>query len=319
MSQKRDYYTVLGVSSGASDDEIKKAYRKLAKQYHPDTNAGNKEAEERFKEATEAYEVLSDPKKRQIYDQYGMAAFDGSYGSTDGSGFGGAGGTYTFNGDIDDILRGFFGGGFGGASQGGFGGFGGFGGGPQGGFGGFGRSRGENLNYVLDVTLQEVCAGCEKVISVRDANGQPKSISVKIPAGIESGKKIRLRGKGNPDPYGGEPGDLLLEVRVQDSDVFRRKGNDVYTTIRIPFTTAVLGGEAIVPTLYGNVSCKIKSDTQAGSQIRLRGKGIPVMGSSLRKGDQYVKVEIEVPKNLSRKAKEKLKEFMKEVEKSEDK
>ena len=275
---------------------------------------------------TEAYDILSDPKKRKLFDQFGSAAFErGAPGGAGGSGFGGFNGydgysnSYTFTGDLNDILRGMFGGGFAGGpagggrgrrstGRGGFGGFGGFG-------SGFGATKGEDINYQVTVTLQEVCTGCEKIINIRDSSGQQKSLSVKIPAGMESGKKIRLKGKGRPSPDGGEPGDLFLEVIVQESDEWKRKGTDVYSTVRVPFTTAVFGGEALINTLYGNVSCRIKPDTKAGSQIRLRGKGIPVMGNPVKRGDHMVKVEIETPTNMSRKAKELLKEFKKELEK----
>ena len=324
---EKDYYKILGVERNATDDAIKKAYRKLAKKYHPDTNAGNKEAEEKFKEVTEAYDILSDPKKRKLFDQFGSAAFErGAPGGGGGAGYGGFGGydgysnSYTFTGDINDILRGMFGGGFGGfggatsgagrsrrsTGRGGFGGFGGFG----------AATKGEDINYQVTVTLQEVSTGCEKIINIRDSSGQQKSLSVKIPAGMESGKKIRLKGKGRPSPDGGEPGDLFLEVIVQESDEWKRKGTDVYSTVRVPFTTAVFGGEVLINTLYGNVSCRIKPDTKAGSQIRLKGKGLPVMGNPVKKGDHMVKVEIETPTGLSRKAKELLKEFKKEVENS---
>ena len=316
---EKDYYKILGVDRGADEDTIKKAYRKLAKKYHPDTNAGNKEAEEKFKEVTEAYDILSDPKKRKLFDQFGSAAFErGAPGGGGGAGYGGFDGysqSYTFNGDINDILRGMFGGGFGGFSTGagrsrrssGRSGFG---------FGGFNTAtKGEDINYQVTVTLQEISTGCEKIINIRDSSGQTKSLSVKIPAGMESGKKIRLKGKGRPSPDGGEPGDLFLEVIVQESDEWKRKGIDVYSTVRVPFTTAVFGGEAIIKTLYGDVSCRIKADTKAGSQIRLKGKGLPVMGNPVKKGDHMVKVEIETPANMSKKAKDLLKEFKKEMEK----
>ena len=316
---EKDYYKILGVDRGADEDTIKKAYRKLAKKYHPDTNAGNKEAEEKFKEITEAYDILSDPKKRKLFDQFGSAAFErGAPGGGGGAGYGGFDGysqSYTFNGDINDILRGMFGGGFGsfgtGAGRGrrssGRSGFG---------FGGFNTAtKGEDINYQVTVTLQEISTGCEKIINIRDSSGQTKSLSVKIPAGMESGKKIRLKGKGRPSPDGGEPGDLFLEVIVQESDEWKRKGIDVYSTVRVPFTTAVFGGDAIIKTLYGDVSCRIKADTKAGSQIRLKGKGLPVMGNPVKKGDHMVKVEIETPANMSKKAKELLKEFKKEMEK----
>ena len=297
MSQKRDFYEVLGIDKSADEEAIKKAYRILAKKYHPDANPGDKDAEEKFKEASEAYEVLSDPKKRSVYDQFGMAAFENG---GDGGFGGGAGGysSYGFSGDLNDILEGLFGGGFGG---GGFGSF--FGGG----FGGRrGPMRGRDVVASVTITLEEAAKGCEKVLNIRNA-GNKESLSVTIPAGMESGRRIRLRGKGEPSPNGGEPGDILLEVDIIEDGRFRRDGIDVYTTARIPFTTAVFGGKVIMHTLYGDVETNIKECTQAGTQMRLKGKGMPVMGRNIY-GDQYVTIEIEVPRKISKKAKAKLQE-----------
>jgi molecular chaperone DnaJ len=227
-----------------------------------------------------------------------MAAFENG---GDGGFGGGAGGysSYGFSGDLNDILEGLFGGGFGG---GGFGSF--FGGG----FGGRrGPMRGRDVVASVMITLEEAAKGCEKVINIRNA-GNKESLSVTIPAGMESGRRIRLRGKGEPSPNGGEPGDILLEVEIQEDDRFRRDGIDVYTIVRIPFTTAVFGGKVIMHTLYGDVETNIKEGTQAGTQMRLKGKGLPVMGRNIY-GDQYVTIEIEVPRKLSKKAKAKLQEF----------
>lgn len=379
MSAKRDYYEVLGVSRDADKNTIKKAYRKLAKKYHPDTNQGNKEAAERFKEATEAYNILNDPEKRKMYDQFGHAAFDGGAGAGGAGGaYGGAygrnGGTYQYagpdgtfheyhfegNGDMDEFLKNIFGGsfggfgnssrgsakgsrssrtsGFGGNGFGGTSGFGGsgfggsgFGGSGAGGFGGsgFGESGfggsgfggngaygnysqdGADVTAEIDVGFDEAAFGCEKVISLTGADGRSagKSLKVKIPAGIDTGKSIRLRGKGNPGVNGGKAGDLLLKVKVAPKPGYERKGMDVYTAVRVPFTTAVLGGEAKVETLHGNVLCKINPGTQSGTKIRLRGKGIVSMRDKNQHGDQYVTVQIEVPRNLSEDAKQKLREF----------
>ena len=273
MAEKRDYYEVLGVDRGADDATLKKAYRKLAKKYHPDMNPGDKEAEAKFKEATEAYGVLSDPDKRRQYDQFGHAAFEN---------------------------------GGGGAGAGGFGGFD-FGGGSYGGFGS--SQRGGDLRAEISVSFDEAAFGCEKKISLQGQDGKISTVQVKIPAGIESGKTIRLRGKGMPGSNSAGDGDLLLKVTVQEKPGFERKGADLYTTVKIPFTTAVLGGEAEVATLTGKVVCRIKPGTQSGSRIRLKGKGIVSMKDASVHGDQYVTVQIDVPKNLSAAAKQKLREF----------
>ena len=352
MILKRDYYEVLGVNKNADAATIKKAYRKLAKKYHPDSNEGNASAAEHFKEVNEAYDVLSDEKKRKLYDQFGHAAFEegaGNYGNAQGSpfgsGFGGAQGNpfgggfhgsysdgngyheYHFeNGeDMDDILKNIFGGGFkkskssGGFGSSGFGGsgfhgsgFGGFGSNGTGGFGGSYSSKGEDLHAEVTVSFDEAAFGCDKVITLQDPNapGNPsQSLKVHIPAGIDNGKSIRLRGKGMPGTGGGEAGDLLLKVTVAPKPGYERKGMDVYTTVSVPYTTAVFGGETLVHTLYGDVMCKIKEGTQSGSKIRLRGKGIVSMKDSSVHGDQYVTIQIEVPRNLSPQARQKLKEF----------
>ena len=364
---KRDYYEVLGVSRNADAAAIKKAYRKLAKKYHPDSNEGNATAAERFKEVNEAYDVLSDEKKRKLYDQFGHAAFEegaGNYGGAQGnpfgSGFGGSQGNpfgggfqgsysdgngyhefHFENGeDMDDILKNIFGGGFkkskssGGFGGSGFGtggfhgsGFGGFGSGSNGfgsgfgsggsdfhsqGFGGSYSSKGEDLHADVTVSFDEAAFGGKKVIRLQSSNGGVQNYEVNIPAGIESGKSIRLKGKGHPGIGGGEAGDLLLKVNVQDKPGYRRESRDVYTTVNIPFTTAVFGGEAKVHTIYGDVLCNIKPGTQSGTKIRLRGKGIVAMNNPSVHGDEYATVQIEVPTNLTPDARRKLKEFEQE-------
>mgnify|MGYP001062438932 CR=1 FL=1 len=264
--QKRDYYEVLGVDKNADEATIKKAYRTLAKKYHPDMNPGDKEAEKKFKEASEAYAILSDPEKKQQYDQFGHAAFEGGA----GGGYGG----FDFNSaDFSDIFGDIFGNMFhGGTSRKTSSGFGnGFHGGFQ--SGGF-QSKGSDLNAEVTVGFDEAAFGCDKVITLQDPNapGNPsQSLKVHIPAGIDTGKTIRLRGKGMPGTNGGDAGDLMLKVKVADKPGYERKGTDVYTTITVPFTTAVFGGEALVQTLYGNVLCKIREGTQSGSKIRLKG------------------------------------------------
>lgn len=323
MAEKRDYYEVLGISRQADEGAIKKAYRKLAKKYHPDTNGGNASAEQKFKEVTEAYTILSDPEKRKLYDQFGHAAFDGSgpqsgaYGQNTG-----AGGyrEYHFEGgNMDDIFEDIFGDifhGKGGSTRNSYrtGGFG------QGDFHNYGfhgtdfPRRGADVEASVSVSFEEAIYGCEKVIHLRNEQGTTQSLQVRIPAGIETGKTIRLKGKGNPGVHGGENGDLMLRVTVGTKPGFERKGMDIYSTIQIPFTTAVFGGEARVHTLYGDVMCTIKEGTQSGSKIRLRGKGVASMKNPSQKGDQYVTVQIRVPKNLSPEAKRKLKEYEAEVQ-----
>ena len=254
---KRDYYEVLGVSKTADAAAIKKAYRKLAKKYHPDTNAGDPVAEEKLKEVNEAYDVLGDEKKKKLYDTYGFAAFQEG-----------------FNEEAARQYQEQFknGGGF--HYNGGTGGFG------TDGFGGFG-------------------------------NGTSESVQVHIPAGIDTGKSIRLKGKGGEGYSGGESGDLYLKVTVQEKPGWERRGQDLYTTVNIPYTTAALGGEIRVPTLYGDVMCKVKEGTQSGSKIRLKGKGVVSMKDKNAHGDQYVVIQIQVPKNLTPAAKEKLQEYKK--------
>ena len=305
MAGKKDYYEVLGVGRNADEATIKKAYRKLAKKYHPDMNGDNPEAAARFKEVTEAYNVLSDKEKKKLYDQFGHAAFDGS-GNTSDFYKNGNGSYQEFHfegGDMDDILKNIFGDGFSqsGFSQGGFG-YGGF---RQSNF----RQKGKNVSAGIEVSFDEAVFGCDKVIQLQNPDGVVQSLKVHVPAGIDTGKKIRLRGQGMPGMNGGEAGDLMLEVTVGKTTGYERKGMDVYTTLNIPFTTAVLGGEVIVPTLYGNVSCKIQEGTQSGSKIRLRGKGIVSMKNPQVKGDQYVTVQIQVPRHLNPEAKQKLREF----------
>ena len=321
--KKRDYYEVLGLNRDADAAAVKKAYRKLAKKYHPDSDAKNAQAEERFKEVTEAYNVLSDEKKRKLYDQFGHAAFegDGFQYQSGAEGYGAPYGEYReyhFNEDgMDDIFQQFFGGGF---QNSGFqgGGFSrdGFGGGPlenlpQGSFG----KRGMDINAQVTISFEEAAFGGKKMIHLQDQEtGMLQSLEVNIPAGIEDGKTIRLRGKGMAGTPGGEPGDLLLKVQIAKKPGFERKGMDVYTRLFIPFTTAVFGGEVQVQTLYGPVVCRIKEGTRSGTKIRLRGKGIVSMKDASLYGDQYAVVEIQVPQNLNPEAEKKLKEFQRAFE-----
>ena len=336
MSAKRDYYEVLGVSRNADESQIKKAYRKLAKKYHPDTNAGNAEAEQKFKEVTEAYDVLGDKEKRKMYDQFGHAAFDqtagagAGYGNA-GAGSGGPGGgfwrTYSSGGPgggyqeyhfeggyMDDIFGDIFGDIFNHGSGTGGGGrssrSSGFGG--SGFRGGSFPQKGSDVHADVTVGFDEAAFGCDKVVRLQDPTGRSggvQSLQVHIPAGIDTGKSIRLKGKGIPGANGGEAGDLFLKVTVAPKPGYERKGCDVYTTVSIPYTTAVFGGEAVVGTLYGNVVCKIREGTQSGTKIRLRGKGIVSVNNPSVRGDQYVTVQISIPRQLSPEAKQKLREY----------
>ena len=282
-SNKRDYYAVLGLRKGADPAEIKKAYRKLARKYHPDSNKNNPQAEERFKEVTEAYDVLSDDTKRKLYDKYGFKAYNE--------------GTGSWEEPMPDF--GSFGGGFSGRGARG------------GGFGGFDSGRpasGRDASVKITVSFDDAVHGADRTLRFKDSSGREQSLHVHIPAGIETGKKIRLQGKGETGPDG-RPGDMYLEVTVADKEGWERKGNDVYTTVQIPFTTAALGGEAVVPTLYGDVRCRIRPGTQSGSRIRLQGKGIVSMKNPSVKGDQYIIVQIQVPRTLTPEAKRKLEEL----------
>ena len=327
---KRDYYEVLGVSKTADAAAIKKAYRKLAKKYHPDTNAGDPVAEEKLKEVNEAYDVLGDEKKKKLYDTYGFAAFQegfneeavrqyqeqfkngggfgtdgfGGFGngtfhySTGGSGFG-TGDFGGFGGD-EDIFDNLFGQYFKGQK--------GSGRGSRANY----RSKGQDVESGITISFDEAMHGCDKTFTLRDpATGKSESVQVHIPAGIDTGKSIRLKGKGGEGYSGGESGDLYLKVTVQEKPGWERRGQDLYTTVNIPYTTAALGGEIRVPTLYGDVMCKVKEGTQSGSKIRLKGKGVVSMKDKNAHGDQYVVIQIQVPKNLTPAAKEKLQEYKK--------
>ena len=357
MAEKRDYYEVLGIQKGASEDEIKKAYKKLARKYHPDMNPGDKEAEEKFKEVNEANEVLSDPEKKARYDQFGFAGVDPNYGA--GAGGGAYGGGFDF-GDLGDIFGSFFGGGFGGGQRRN----------PN------APQRGESIRASVSVSFTEAAFGCEKSVTLErseqcptckgngcapgttpeicpDCHGtgtvqtrrqtpmgvfasngpcrkcggtgrlmhQPcpdcrgtgavrkrKTIKVNIPAGIDHGQTISLRGQGNAGRNGGPAGDLLITVMVQPHELFRRDGVDVFCEAPITFAQAVLGAELEIPTIDGKVKYSIPEGTQTGTVFRLKGKGIPVLNGRGR-GDQYVTVTIETPRNLNKEQKEALRRF----------
>lgn len=305
---KRDYYEVLGISRSADEKELKRAYRKLAKKYHPDTNADNPQAEQKFKEITEAYGVLSDPEKRKLYDQYGFAAFDGGTGANDpgggfgsgwnaqGAGFGNGGGyrEYHFESDgmdgMDDMFGDLFGDMFGGHSGRTF--RYGFGGRSDG-----AKRKGRDIQSEITISFEEAAFGCDKRISFEGNDKQ--SLEVHIPAGIDEGKSVRLKGQGYPGGGSAPAGDLLLRVHIAEKPGYERRGMDVYTTEQIPYTTAVLGGEAVFHTLYGAVKCRVPAGTQSGSKIRLKEKGIVSMKDPSVHGDAYVTIQIKVPKHVS--------------------
>ena len=366
MAEKRDYYEVLGVGKNASDNEIKSAYRKLAKKYHPDLNPGDKEAEEKFKEVNEANDVLSDPEKRKRYDQFGFAGVDPNYAAQQGGGAGGFGGG--FGGvDLGDLFGDIFG-------SGGFGGFGGFGGSSR--ANPNAPRKGHDIQASVILTFEEAAHGCSKTVTInrqetcRDCGGsgaehgtspetcphcggrgyvvtqqrtpfgvmqsqQPcsycggrgtiiknpcrtcrgtgktgarKTLEVRIPAGIDDDQNIALRGQGNAGSNGGPAGDVIVHVTVKPDPVFERDGFDVWVHEPITFSQAVLGAEITVPTVDGKVAYTIPEGTQSGTRFRLRGKGIQYLNGRGR-GDQYVVVDVEIPKKLTKAQRDALKAF----------
>jgi len=295
-----DFYNVLGVKETASAEEIKKAFRALAKKYHPDRNKGKKDAEERFKEISEAYDTLSDPKKKSEYDvmrQYG--AFGGAQGAGQNP-FGGAfrqsgpgGGRFEFRtsggedlGDIGDLFSQFFGGQTGQTSKS-----------RRRTRNPFGEessseSRGNDVQSEITISFMDAIKGATRLIALPDG----KKIRVKIPAGIEDGGKIRLAGQGQPGIFGGEPGDLIITVHIMTDQNFSRKGNDIYTSVVIPFTEAILGTKVNVKTLSKTVSLTVPPGTQPGTVLRLKGQGLSVNGEQ---GDLFVEIKVEIPKSLT--------------------
>ena len=353
--KKRDYYEVLGVSKTASDDEIKKAYRDLAKKYHPDLHPGDKEAEAKFKEASEAYGVLSDAEKRRQYDAVGHAGFGGGFGGFDSGSYGDM---FSGFGDIfGDIFGGMFGGGRRGAR-------------PR------GPVQGKDTTYVLRISFEEAVFGCEKEIELsykdecracRGTGGKDgekpvtcktcggsgevvssqrtpfgmvsrtsrcpdcggtgmkvahkcpscggtgytntrKRLKVRIPAGIDNGQGVRVRGEGEPGTNGGGRGDLIVEVVVRANPDFRRDGTDLYARVKVPYPTMVMGGDITIATLDGSVTQRIAQGTQSGTRVRIKGKGVPRV-NGVGRGDLFVDLDVDIPVSLTDEQKTALKEY----------
>ena len=313
----KDYYQTLGVSKTASDKEIKQAYRKLARKHHPDVNPGDKTAESRFKEINEAYEVLGDPDKRKKYDELGAnwrmyeqaqqqgagAGFPGGANPFGGGAWninmGGPGGYRTMTEEemhelfgnedpFSDFFRTFFGGG-----------------GPREGAGRARQGRaprtqkGRDIEHEVELTLEEAYHGATRRISIKQS-GHARSVDVRIPVGVKDGSRVRAAGEGESGSNGGAAGDLYLRVRIRPHPVFERKGMDLHTTVAVPVTTAVLGGEAQVPTITGSVRLKIPETTQSGQVFRLKGHGMPAVGKPDERGDLYATVEVQLPRALTR-------------------
>lgn len=298
----RDYYKDLGVARTATAKEIKAAYRKLARKHHPDMNPGNKQAEARFKQINEAHEVLSDPEKRQRYDQLGQDWDKVPHGNAWPGGRVrvnvNEGGEEAFSG-FSDFFRTFFGGG------------GGMGGGDvfsRG--GGAPETAGADMEYGVDLSLEEVFRGTTRALSI-DSGGAKRHVEVKIPAGVKDGSRVRVAGEGGASARGGRRGDLYLRVRVLPDARFERKGDDLQTTVTMPLTTAVLGGEVQVPTLDGPIGIKVPAGTPTGRVFRLRGHGLPRLEAGGGRGDVLATLAVDVPKELTAREREIFQELQK--------
>jgi curved DNA-binding protein len=298
----KDYYKILGLTKTATQEEIKKAYRKLAVKYHPDKNPDNKEAEAKFKEVSEAYEVLKDPEKRKKYDalgsdwkKYQHAGSDGGFDWSQWTGGRPGGGrTYSrqYTGNMEDV---FGGGGFSDFFESIFGGAGFRGGAQRGGYSSQQQMRGRDAEAHVDISFHDAFHGGNRIIQL---NGEKLKINLK--AGIRDGQKLRLKGKGYQSQAGGERGDLYLNIRVGSHPVFVRKADDVYIDHHIDLYTAVLGGDTLVETPGGQkVKVQIKAGTQSNAKLRVRGKGFPVYGKENQKGDLYINLIVDIPKSLT--------------------
>ncbi len=309
---KKDYYSLLNVSRTASPDEIKKSYRKLAMQYHPDKNPGNKAAEEKFKEITEAYEALSDPKKRDMYDQFGHAGAQGfgagGFGNTGAGGFGGFEG-FKSQGGAGDPFQDIFGDMFGDIFSGGK---------TSSSSRTKKASKGTDLRYTLNITFEDAAVGTEKIISFMRQRGNKEEsakLSVNVPAGVKEGQRLKLTGEGDSGPNTTGPGDLYVIVNLQEHSLFKRNENDITLDLPISYTDAILGTSIEVPTLTGKAMIRIPEGTHSGQTFRLKGKGFPKVGG-FGAGDMLVKVLVDTPSSLSNKEKEMIKELAKNTEPS---
>ncbi len=315
MVDYKDYYDVLGVSKGATADEIKKGYRKLARKYHPDANKDNPAAEEKFKEIGEAYEVLKDPQKRQRYDQLGANwkqyanAGRPRGGQSYSYDFGGGRGFNFENmgGGFSDFFEMFFGSSANQSSSG-------FDFGNKFGEGGARTSlrKGQDLQSTIKITLKEAYTGTKRSIRLQKGN-KTRTVNVKIPKGIKNGGKIRLAGEGGPGPGGGPSGDLYLTVNVSQHNVFKVKDKDLYIEVPVTIKEAYHGGKIDIPTFDGKVNMKLPKRIQSGKTLRLKGKGMPgIKGGS--NGNLYVKTRIVFPEKMSSKQKKKFEEFLKDYD-----
>lgn len=296
----KDYYKLLGVGRDAKAEEISKAYKKLARKYHPDLNPGNKESEEKFKEINEAYEVLKDPEKRKLYDQLGPDWQNAQHFQQNGQGFENM--HFNFNGqdmgggDFSDFFETLFGGG--GGARGSRGGSS-FGPDPFGGFSSRPR-RGRDVEAELPLTLEEAMRGGKRSVTLQMPKG-PKTLEVNVPAGIRDGAKLRLSGQGDPSASGGTPGDLFLRIRYEPHPRFKVDGDNIHCDVAVAPWEAVLGAKVPVPTLDGEVELTIPAGTSSGRKFRLRGKGL---GAASKRGDLLVRVMIRVPTELTGEQKE---------------
>lgn len=311
MANKRDYYSTLNVARSATPEEIKKSFRKLAMQYHPDKNPGDKKSEEKFKEVTEAYEVLGDPKKRESYDQFGFAGAQGGFGGGDPFGPGGpfgrggpGGGPRPGGGPgggdpFQDIFGDVFGDIFGSRP----------GGGPSAGPRRRQQARGADLRYSLNLSLEEAAVGCEKTISfIRQSSGKEdtRKLNVTVPAGVKEGQRLKLSGEGDVAPGGA--GDLYVIVGFQEHPLFKRVEADVQIEVPVSFIDAILGTTAEIPTLTGKAEIKIPPGTHTGQTLRLKGKGFPKIGG-YGNGDMLIRVLVDTPESVTSKQKELLEQL----------